>query len=110
MPLQSQARHGSCIVVLFFRFVRGSLSQCIELLYNGRVVQLDDAAGEVVQGVFLRDAAKGKPLGAEGLSLQAGALVHLAVAVLDVAQHRVTQVGQVGADLVGATGDQSDAA
>ena len=110
MPLQSQARHGSCIVVLFFRFVRGSLSQCIELLYNGRVVQLDDAAGEVVQSVFLRDAAKGKPLGAEGLGLQAGTLVHLAVAVLDVAQHRVTQVGQVGADLVGAAGDQSDAA
>ena len=63
-----------------------------------------------MQGVFLRDAAKGKPLGAEGLGLQAGALVHLAVAVLDVAQHRVTQVGQVGADLVGAAGDQSDAA
>ena len=105
MPLQSQARHGSCIVVLFFRFVRVRLSQCIELLYNGRVVQLDDAAGEVVQGVFLRDAAKGKPLGAEGLVLQAGALVHLAVAVLDVAQHRVTQVGQVGADLVGAASD-----
>ena len=63
-----------------------------------------------MQGVFLRDAAKGKPLGAEGLSLQAGTLVHLAVAVLDVAQHRVTQIGQVGTDLVGAAGDQSDAA
>lgn len=88
MPLQSQAQHGSCIVVLFFRFVRGSLSQCIELLYNGRVVQLDDAAREVVQGVFLRDAAKGKRLGAEGLGLRPVRSFILPVPVLDVAQHR----------------------
>ena len=63
-----------------------------------------------MQCVLLRNAPKGEPLGTERLCFKAGTLVHLAVAVLDVAQHRVPQVGQVGADLVGAAGDQSDAA
>ena len=42
--------------------------------------------------------------GAESLRPGAGALVHLAVAVLDVAQHRLAQIGQMGTDLVGAAG------
>ena len=49
MLLHRRLGMGPVLLFYFFRFVRGSLSQCIELLYNGRVVQLDDAAGEVVQ-------------------------------------------------------------
>ena len=40
----------------------------------------------------------------------AGALVHLAVAVFDISQHRPAQVGQMRADLVGAARDQADLA
>ena len=63
-----------------------------------------------MQRVFLRDTSKDQPLGTECLCFQPGALVHLAVAVLDIAQHRVAQIGKVGAYLMGAPGDKPNAA
>ena len=78
--------------------------------YDFRVVQLDDPAGKILQRVFLGDSAKRQPLGAESLCFQPGALVHLVVAVLDVAQYRMAQIRQMRTDLMGAARDQSDAA
>ena len=63
-----------------------------------------------MQAVFFRDAAKGEPLGAKGLGGKPGRSVHFAVAVFEVAQNRVPQIGKMGADLVGAPGDQPDPA
>ena len=63
-----------------------------------------------MQRVFLGDSAKRQPLGAESLCFQPGALVHLVVAVLDVAQYRMSQIRQMRTDLMGAARDQPDAA
>ena len=63
-----------------------------------------------MQRVSLRNIAKRQPLGTQCLRLKPGFLVHVAVAVLDVAQHRVPQVSQVRTDLVRAAGNQSNAA
>ena len=63
-----------------------------------------------MEGIFLRDVEEVDTDGAEGLRLGAGALVHFAVAVFDVAQHRLAQIGQMGTDLMGAAGDEADAA
>ena len=63
-----------------------------------------------MQGVFLRNFPEGDAHGAQGLRFCAGALVHFAVAVFDVAQHGFAQIGQMGTDLVGAAGDQADLA
>mgnify|MGYP004439432735 CR=1 FL=1 len=84
--------------------------QCIELFDDLRVLQFDDFAGEVVQGVLRRDIEEADAHGAQGLRSGPGALVHFAVAVLDVAQHRLAQIGQMRADLVGAARDQADPA
>ena len=59
-----------------------------------------------MQRVFLGDSAKRHSLGAESLCFQPGALVHLVVAVLDVAQYRMAQIRQMRTDLVGAARDQ----
>ena len=48
-------------------------------------------AGKIVQRVFLGDSAKRQSLGAESLCFQPSALVHLMVAVLDVAQYRMAR-------------------
>ena len=74
--------------------------QRIKLLQDLGVFQLDDLAGEVVEGIFLGNVEKADTDGAEGLRPGAGALIHLAVTVLDVAQHRLAQIGQMGAYLV----------
>ena len=84
--------------------------QRVELLYDLRVFQFDDLAGEVVEGIFLRDVEEADADGAESLRSGTGALVHLAVAVFDIAQHRLAQIGQMGTDLVGAPGDKADLA
>ena len=63
-----------------------------------------------MQGVLLRDIQEADADGAESLRPGAGALVHLAVAVFDISQHRLAQVGQMRADLVGAARDQADPA
>ena len=63
-----------------------------------------------MQGVFLRNVQKTDPYRTQSLCPGAGALVHLAVAVFDVAQHRLAQIGQMGTDLVGAAGDKADLA
>ena len=63
-----------------------------------------------MQGVLLRDIEEADADGAEGLRFGAGALVHLAVAVFDIAQHRLAEVGEVGADLVRPPGDEADPA
>ena len=84
-----------------------SASNCLRIW---GVLQLDDFAGEVVQGVLLRDIQEADADGAESLRPGAGALVHLAVAVFDISQHRLAQVGQMRADLVGAARDQANPA
>ena len=43
--------------------------QPIELLYDLRVFQFDDLAGEVVEGIFLGNVEKADADGAEGLGL-----------------------------------------
>ena len=63
-----------------------------------------------MQCVLLRNAPKGEPLGTERLCFKAGTLVHLAVAVLDVAKHRVAQLREMRTDLVGASRNQPDTA
>ena len=63
-----------------------------------------------MQGVFLRDVEETDADGAEGLGLGAGALVHLAVAVFDIAQNRLAEVGEVGANLMRPPGDEADLA
>ena len=63
-----------------------------------------------MEGIFLGNVEEADTDGAEGLRLGAGALVHLPVAVFDVAQHRLAQIGQMGTDLMGAAGDKADAA
>ena len=93
------------LLLCFFVFV-----QRIELLQDLRVFQFDDLAGEVVQGVFLRHIQKADAHSAQRLCFGAGALVHLAVAVFDIAQHRLAQIGQMCTDLMGAPGDKADLA
>ena len=63
-----------------------------------------------MEGIFLGNVEEADADGAEGLRPGAGAFIHLAVAVLDVAQHRLAQIGQMGAYLVSAAGDEADAA
>ena len=63
-----------------------------------------------MQGVLLRDIQEADADGAESLRPGTGALVHLAVAVFDISQHRPAQIGQMRADLVGAARDQADPA
>ena len=74
------------------------------------VVHLDDAPGKIVQAVFFGDMPEGQPLGAEGLGVEPRGGVHFAVAVFDVAQHRVAEIGKVRPDLVCAPGDKPDPA
>ena len=93
------------LLLCFFIFI-----QRIKLLQDLGVFQLDDLAGEVVQGVFLRHIQKADAYRAQRLRFCAGTLVHLAVAVFDIAQHRLAQIGQMGTDLVGAPGDKADLA
>ena len=92
--LQCKKRGEAYLQVLRSGYIRNLLLifiQRVELLYDLRVFQLDDLAGEVVEGIFLGNVEKADADGAEGLRLSAGALVHLAVAVLDVAQHRLAR-------------------
>ena len=63
-----------------------------------------------MEGIFLGNVEEADADGAEGLRPGAGALIHLAVAVLDVAQHRLAQIGQMSAYLMSAAGDEADAA
>ena len=63
-----------------------------------------------MQAVLLRNVQKADAHSAQGLRFGAGALVHFAIAVLDVAQYRAAKVGEVSADLVGAAGDKADPA
>src|SRR5699024_7773806 len=93
----------SCRSAGLFRFV-----QRVELPHDLRVLQLDDLAGQVMEGVFLGDVQKADPHRAQRLGLCPGPLVGLAVTVFDVPQHRPPQVGQVGPDLVGPPGHQPD--
>ena len=74
------------LLLCFFIFI-----QRIKLLQDLGVFQLDDLAGEVVQGVFLRHIQKADAYRAQRLRLGAGTLVHLAVAVFDIAQHRLAR-------------------
>ena len=93
------------VLLCFLAFI-----QRIELLQDLGVFQLDDLAGKVVQGVFLRHIQKADAHRAQRLRFGAGALVHLAVAVFDIAQHRLAQIGQMCTDLMGAPGDKADLA
>ena len=63
-----------------------------------------------MQGVSLRYIQKADAHRAQRLRLGAGTLVHFAIAVFDIAQHRLAQIGQMGTDLVGAPGDKADLA
>ena len=61
-----------------------------------------------MQGVFPKE----QPLtrNTRGPRFGGGCGFHLAVAVLDIAQNRTAQIGQMCTDLVGAAGDKADLA
>ena len=63
-----------------------------------------------MQGVLLGDVKEADAHRTQGLCFCAGALVHLAVAVFDVAEHRLAEIGKVCADLMGPPSDEADPA
>ena len=70
------------------------------------VFHRESTAFEIIEDTGIGGKVKGEPVRIQGLAGLAVALVHLAPAVLAVAQQRAAQIGKRSTDLVGTSGQQ----